>query len=188
MFHANTVRLIDYWTSRVQGGRAPSRGSIQPGDFRQLMPQVFMLGRTERGVYSIRLAGGFVADLHRRDLRGENALHLWSERDRLRLQTALEELRHRPEPLVATAEALTAEGPSLPLEVLFAPLVAHDGGPDRFLGLYQPLSMVARLNGQPALELSVRNLRRAGAANEQPEADEEAPRLRLAAVDGRRVA
>jgi hypothetical protein len=188
MFHANTVRLIDYWTSRAPAGRAPSRGAIQPGDFRQLMPQVFMLGRSDRGVYPVRLAGGFVTDLHRRDLRGENGLWLWSERDRLRLQTALEELRHHPEPLVATAEALTDDGPGLALEVLFAPLIAHDGGPDRFLGLYQPLSMVARLNGQPALELSARSLRRAGAANEQPGAEDDAPRLRLAAVDGRRVA
>jgi hypothetical protein len=188
MFHANTVRMIDYWTSRAPAGRAPSRGSIQPGDFRQIMSQVFILGRTERGVYPLRLVGGFVADLHGLDLRGVNGLHLWSERDRLRLQTALEELRHHPEPLVVTAEVLAGEGVSLPLEVMFAPLTSHDGGPDRFLGLYQPLAMVSRLNGQHVLELSARSLRRAGAANEQPEADAEAPRLRLASVDGWRVA
>lgn len=129
----------------------------------------------------MRLSGGFVGDLHRRDLRGVNALSLWSEFDRLRLQTALEELRLRPEPLVATADVLT-DGASMPMEVLFAPLTAHDGGPDRYLGLYQPLSMVARLMGRPALELVVNRLRRPGAANE------EAPRVRLAAVGGRQVA
>jgi hypothetical protein len=181
MFHSNTERMIAYWTARAADGRAPSRASVQPADFRQLMPQVFILGREGRGQYPIRLAGGFVGDLHRQDLRGVNALTLWSEHDRLRLQTALEELRARPEPLVATAEVLT-DGASLPLEVLFAPLVAHDGGPDRFLGLYQPLSMVARLMGRPALQLSIRRLRRPGAANE------EAPRVRLAAVGGRQVA
>ncbi|HEY8571465.1 PAS domain-containing protein [Phenylobacterium sp.] len=181
MFHANTERMIDYWMSRAQPGEAPSRADIQPADFRQLMAQTFILGREIKGYYPYRLAGGFVADLHRRDLRGANALHLWADRDRLRLQTALEELRNRPEPLVATAEVVTDAG-ILPMEVLFAPLTSHDGAPDRYLGLYQPLSMVARLQGRPATTLSLRSLRRPGAANE------EGPRLRLAAVDGRLVA
>lgn len=181
MFHANTQRLIDYWTQRAQPGRAPSRGAINPGDFRQLMPQTFILGREARGAYVMRLAGGFVGDLHQQNLRGANGLMLWSERDRLRLQGALEEIRRRPEPLVATAEALT-DGPSLSLEVLFAPLAAHDGGPERYLGLYQPLGMVSRLQGRAALELSVRALRRPGAANE------ETPPVRLATLYGRRIA
>ena len=91
------------------------------------------------------------------------------------------DIRRRPEPLVALAEALT-DGPSLSLEVLFAPLAAHDGGPERYLGLYQPLAMVSRLQGRPALELSVRALRRPATANE-----ETAP-VRLATLYGRRVA
>ena len=83
-------------------------------------------------------------------LRGANGLMLWSERDRLRLQGALEDIRRRPEPLVAMAEVLT-DGPSLSLEVLFAPLAAHDGGPERYLGLYQPLGMVSRLQDRPGV-------------------------------------
>jgi hypothetical protein len=182
MFHANTMRLIDYWTGRAQLGRAPSRSAIQPADFRQLMPQTFVLGRESKGSYPVRLAGGFVADLHGCDLRGVNGLSLWSERDQLRLQTALEDIRRRPEPLVATTEVLTKDGPSLPMEVFFAPLTGDDGGPDRYLGLYQPLSMVARLEGRAALELSVRSLRRPDAAFD------ETPRVRLAAIGGRLIA
>jgi hypothetical protein len=181
MFHASTERMIDYWMSRARPGEAPSRAAIQPADFRQLMPQVFILGREGRGDYPVRLAGGFVADLHGRDLRGVNALDLWSYADRLLLQGALEEVRNQPEPLVATVEAMT-DAETLPMEVLFAPLASHDGGPDRYLGLYQPLSMVARLMGRHAQRLCLRGLRRPGAANE------EAPRLRLAAIDGRQVA
>lgn len=182
MFHASTERMIDYWMSRAQPGQAPSRAAIQPADFRQLMAQVFILGRESKGYYPFRLAGGFVSDLHRRDLRGVNGLFLWNEPDRLKLQTALEELRNQPEPLVACAEAVT-ETATLPLEILFAPLASHDSGPDRFIGLYQPLSMVARLQGQAARTLLLRSLRRPGSA-----ANEEGPRLRLAAIDGRLVA
>ena len=181
MFHSNTELLIDYWRSRAVGGGLPARSSVNPADFSELLPQVFVLGRVRSGLYPTRLAGGFVADLHRRDLRQQNGLLLWSERDRSRLQAALEEARLRPEPIVATAEVLT-DGPSIGMEVLFAPLAGLDGGPDRFLGLYQPLGMVARLMGRPALELSLRAVRRAGAANE------EAPRIRLATLDGRRIA
>lgn len=180
MFHANTHLLIDYWTARAQFGRAPSRAAVDPTDFRQLMPQTFMVGRKARGAYSLRLAGGFVADLHGRDLREADALSLWSEHDRLRLQGALEDIRRHPEPLVVMAEGLT-DGPSLTMEVLLAPLAAHDGGPDRYLGLYQPLAMVSRLQGRNVRELSIRALRR-------PAANEDSGSVRLATLYGRRIA
>jgi hypothetical protein len=98
------------------------------------------------------------------------------------LQSALEASRRSPEPLVAHVTVLV-QGAALPMEVLFAPLAGAGGdAPDRFLGLYQPLGMVSRLMGRPAVELAVRELRGAGPANEV------LPRLRLAAVDGRRIA
>lgn len=182
MFHTNTERMIDYWMSRAVDGRAPSRGAIQPADFRQLIPQVFVLGCGGAGTYPFRLAGGFVADLHGRDLRTENVLALWTDAGRSRLRQALDEARESVHPVVATAEVITSEGPSLAIEVMFAPLVAHDAGPDRLLGLYQPLSMVARMRGLPASALSLVSLRRVGADNDQ------SPRVRLAALDGLQVA
>jgi hypothetical protein len=157
------------------------RTSIDPSAFAVAAPQAFILGRTYTGVYPVRLAGGFVSDLHGRDLRRLNGLSLWAERDRSRLQAALEEIRRRPEPLVATAEVMSDAG-RVGMEVLFAPLAGPDGDIDRFLGLYQPLGLTARLQGRPALTLALRSLKRAGAANE------EAPRLRLATLHGRHVA
>jgi hypothetical protein len=181
MFHSTTERLIDYWRSRGRDGRVPTRASIDPADFSELAPQVFILGRAHAGVYPVRLAGGFVAELHKRDLRRQNGLSLWAQKDRSRLQTALEEARRRPQPLVASAEVIT-EGASMGMEVMFAPLSGLDGDVDRFLGFYQPLAFTARLKGRPAIELVVRSLHRAGPANE------EAPRIRLATLDGRRIA
>jgi hypothetical protein len=172
--------MINYWTARAPDGVAPSRASIDPAEFRQLMAQTFMLGREGRGDYRLRLAGGFVRELHRRDLRGADGLTLWSGHDRLQLESALEEIRARPEPLVVMAEALT-DGPSLSLEVLFAPLAAHDGGPERYLGLYQPLGTISRLQGRAALELAVRGLRRTAEPREQ------APPIRLATAEERRA-
>lgn len=181
MFHQNTNRMIDYWQARAEGGRAPPRKAVEPADFRPLMHQVFIVGRDGAGNYPFRLVGGFVADLHQRDLRNTNVLSMWSAADQTRIKFALEGARKRPQPVVATAEAC-ALGHSLELEVFFAPLAGVDSATDRFLGLYQPLSMVARLRGGPATELRLLNLR-------IPGVDEDlSPRLRLAAVDGRQVA
>lgn len=181
MFHSNTERLIDYWRSLGGDGRLPARAEVDPAAFADLAPQVFMLGRVGSGIYPVRLVGGFVSALHQRDLRQQNALSLFGQRHRLDLQTALETARRRPEPLVAVVEA-SAEGNAIGMEVLFAPLAGMDGGPDRFLGLYQPLSMVARLGDRPVEPFRIRALRGMGPANE------EIPRLRLAALDGRRIA
>ena len=181
MFHSNTERLIDYWRGLAGHGRVPARAAVDPAAFADLAPQVFMLGRVGSGIYPVRLTGGFVSALHQRDLRRQNALSLFAQRDRLNLQTALESARRRPEPLVATVAA-SAEGASIGMEIMFAPLAGADGGPDRFLGLYQPLAMVARLGGQPVELFGVKHLRGANPANE------EAPRLRLVAFDGRRIA
>jgi len=68
------------------------------------------------------------------------------------------------------------------MEVLYAPLAGPDGAADRFLGLYQPLGLTARLRGGPITAMSLRTLRRADGA------DEAAPRLRLATLHGRRIA
>jgi len=119
--------------------------------------------------------------VHGLDLRRRNALSLWAERDRSGLQTALEESRRRPEPLVALAD-LQSDAGAMAMEVLYAPLAGPDGAADRFLGLYQPLGLTARLRGGAITAMSLRTLRRADGA------DEAAPRLRLATLHGRRIA
>ena len=181
LFHLNTQRLIDYWRSRGGEGGLPTRMAVNPADFADIMSQVFIAGRVATGVYPLRLVGGLVAELHGKDLRQQNAISLFRERDRLDLKAALEAARRRPEPVVATVDLLT-EGPVLPMEILFAPLAAAEGSPERYLGLYQPLGMVARLRGLPALELALRDVIGVGPANT------ESPRLRLATLDGRRIA
>ena len=181
VFHSNTERLIDYWRSRGGEGRLPTRMAVNPADFSDLIAQVFILGRVGTGIYPIRLAGAFLGELHQRDLRQQNALSLFRERDKLEIKAALEAARRRPEPVVTTVEVPT-EGPSINMEVLFAPLATAEGSPERYLGLYQPLNMVSRLRGLPAQEFAVRSIRAMGPANE------ESPRLRLATLDGRRIA
>jgi hypothetical protein len=182
MFHSNTEQLIDYWRGVKGAAAVAMRSSINPTEFAHLLPQVFMLGRRGSGQYHFRLAGGFVADLHGRDLKDEDLMRLWSPGDRLQLQLALELARRKPDPIVATAEARTELGAVLDLEILFTPLAAPSGEVDRVMGFYQPTSPVAALMGQPIKVLSLKSIRSIGVRGAV------LPHLRLAAVDGRRIA
>lgn len=179
MPHPNTERFTKYWRERAGSAPAPWRSDIDPTELVELLPQMLIVGRREAGDLPFRLIGGYIADLHRQDLRGTNFLGVWSPADRAALRLALEQIRRAPEPLVITGE-IQAEGVApLELEVMMAPLRGPSGEIERFIGLYQPLGMTARLMGRPATQLKLRNLSRTGG---------DGPRLRLASLDGRRIA
>ncbi len=181
MFHSNTERLIDYWRARKADRASPSRASIDPSDFTDLLPQVMILGRAAPGQYLFRLAGGLLTDLHRRDLRHKDILSLWAPTDRPRISAGIETARREGEPMVVMAEAQADGGLTCRLEILLLPLRADGAPSDRCLGLYQPLSPLTALRGRAAQELGI--IRFASA-----EAQEGRPALRLAVVNGQRVA
>ncbi|HEX7757881.1 MAG TPA: PAS domain-containing protein, partial [Caulobacteraceae bacterium] len=178
MFHSNTELLIDYWRGKRGDDVLPARTDIDPAQFAHLLPQTFIIGRLGPGVYPIRLAGEFVVDLHGRGLRGDNILNLWSRLHRVELQSALEGALRDPTPLVVSAEGRTDEGLGPRFEILFAPLSGPTGRPDRLIGLYQPTSAIHTLGGRAVRELLIRAV---GGADLRA-----TPRLRLAALDGRR--
>ncbi len=180
MFHPSTERLINYWTARKTGGATPARASINPGEFFELTPQVFILGRDGPGSYPFRLVGGFVAELHRRDLRGDNLLDLWGKDSRVELQRLLETARAESSPVVVTADIHATGVATVGMEVLFMPLTTADGEVNRFLGLYQPIAMIQRLMGRTADQLTIRR--------DGETFGERRPGLRLVAIEGRRIA
>jgi hypothetical protein len=181
MFHLNTERLIDYWRNRKLDRLSPPRGSIDPSDITELLPQIFILGRAAPGQHLFRLAGGLVGDMHACDLRRVDFSDLWAPGDRPRMIAAIEAARRAAEPLVLTTEARSDQGVSARLEILLAPLRAETSPHDRCLGLYQPLASLAPLMGRPVAELG---LIRFASSSER----EGPPQLRLAAVDGQRIA
>ena len=178
MHHSKTAELLDHWRSLSRDGVVPARADLDPMAFRELLPQVLVLGRNAPGDYRFRLAGSIVEDLHGGIKRGAAALPLWAEDDRVQIKAVLEAVTRRCEPVVITA--LGEASPfSLTLEILFAPLAGKDGQVDRLLGLYQPLAPIARLHERPIASLSVMRMAKASG--------DDAPRLRLASVSGRLV-
>jgi hypothetical protein len=182
VFHTNTEQLIDYWHSRRIGPMAPARARIDPADFINVLPQIFILGRRAFGDFGFRLVGDLLSDLHDRDLRDENLLNLWEPEDRAPLQMALETIRRRAEPLVIDCDAWPEFGLPMRMEVMLAPLTGRSGDVDRMIGLYQPLAPAAVLMGRRAATLSIRSILSGAGAGE------ELPQMRLAAVNGRRIA
>ncbi len=189
MFHANTQRLIADWRA-CRGARfAPDRADISPAEFREILPQMFILGREGPGSEAFRLAGGLLVDLHDRDLRGVTFLSLWPHADRAIVAEAMDQARRTGVPAVLEASAWTDEGNDASLEIVLAPLVGPSGEIDRVLGLYQPTTSIRRLRGQPVVELTLRDVKAAhapGAARIEPRPQPPAPRphLRLASIDG----
>lgn len=181
MFHSSTAEMLSYWRTLKGEALAPARADVNPVDFRQVLSQVFMLGRQAPGDYRFRLAGGLLSELHGQTLRGEDILPLWCEDDRLQIKKALEGVARTAEPIVITAVA-EAGSHMIRLEILLAPLANAEGQVDRIIGLYQPLSPIANLNERPVQRLIVSRIAKALDA-----ANEDAPRLRLAALEGRLV-
>lgn len=182
MFHSNTERLIEYWRACRGEEALPSRTSINPGSFSDLLPQTFILGREGPGRYPFRLSGGFVANLHGRELKGQQGLPLWVRGDRVRIQSALELCRAAADPIVINAQVTGRGVEDFPMEVLIAPLASPEGDVDRFLGLYQPTGVIGWLEEGVCRELAVASVVNATSATELE------PTLRLAVLNGRQIA
>lgn len=183
MFHANTEKLIATWRAHRDGRRLPARTDLSPIDLGALLPQVFMLGREADGGELFRLCGGLIADLHGRELRGSSFYELWSKLDRPGVAAALARSRSGAHPVVITADASTERGDAVGVELCLAPLTGPTGEVDRTIGLYQPISTVARLMGAPIKRFDVR------AVTPAPEAETPVwPKLRLVVDNTRRVA
>jgi hypothetical protein len=184
MFHPNTQKLIDTWRSHREGRRLPARTDLSPIDLGPLLPQVFMLGQEDGpngGDEVFRLSGGLIADLYGRDLRGSTFNALWSLHQRPLAAETLARARRAAAPVVITVDAEAAGGERIGLELCLAPLTGPDGVANRTLGLLQPISMVGRLMGQRVESLIWRGAELAADAGAEP-------RLKLVAMNGRRVA
>ncbi|HTK35027.1 MAG TPA: PAS domain-containing protein [Caulobacteraceae bacterium] len=159
MFHANTRKVIEDWNARRGARRAPARADISPGAFSDLVPQLFILGAAGDGTEPFRLAGGLLADLHDRDLRGVDFFSLFIGEDKDAAREALATARRTGSPVVIDASGWSAAGDEARLEIVLAPLLGPSGDMDRVLGLYQPTSSVRRLMGARIEALTLNEVR-----------------------------
>lgn len=179
MFHTGTTRLIEAW-GELNAGRAPLRADFDPAAVADLLPSMFLLGR-EGERLAFRIAGEALSDLFGRRLKGSDAFGLFTPPAQPLVRRAALDAVRDGAPIVLIATGRTDMGEQLPLEVLFAPLIGDDGVADRIVGLIQPTATLALLDGRPVAEIAVRMSAAAGPRRRRPA-------LRLAAVDGQRIA
>jgi hypothetical protein len=182
VFHSNTQRLIDRWTELKGVGPAPLRSRFDPAALGGALPQAFMLARTPD--LTFRLAGGLLEDLHGRSLYGESFTKLWAPDSRAAVRDAAVAAVRSLSPAILYAEGRTDHDRRAGFEMLLAPLTGPDARVDRLLGLCQPISALVRLHEETVCELQHRLTVYAGASKPGGVG----PSLRLAAVDGRRIA
>ena len=174
--------MQDYWEARRGDQNAPPSSSIDPAEFADVVTQAFVLGRARMGAYPFRLAGALLDDLHHGPLPGFDFAHLWVGADRPRIQRAVEAALSRLQILILHGQGRSLCGYQTRVEVLLAPLAGPKGQVDRLLGLYQPVTPLFRLHGQKLERLFLLEAEMAGGV------EPAAPPLRIASVDGRRVA
>jgi hypothetical protein len=182
VFHNNTQRLIDVWTELKGVGPAPLRSHFDPGVFEGALPQAFMLSRTAG--LPFRLAGALLEDLHGKPLHGESFLSLWASESRAAIRDAAVAAIRGVSPAILYAEGRTDHDRRAGFEMTICPLTGPDAKVDRLVGLCQPISALVRLHEETVTELFHRLTVYAGASRPGGIG----PSLRLAAVDGRRIA
>jgi hypothetical protein len=180
MYHSNTTALLNYWRDLRGEAVAPARRDLDLEIIKDVLTQVFMLGRTAPGEYQFRMAGGVMCDAHKLNLRGHAFSSLWAEDDRLQVKIALESMMRSGEPVVINAAA--DAGPyASSVEILLAPMTSDSEAANRVFGFFQPLLPLSVLHDRPIDQLTVSRITNAFAHVAEP------PKLRLAAVSGRLI-
>lgn len=138
MKHSSIRELFGYWDERRGRRSAPDRGEIEPGAIRRVLADTFILAFDDRAAHPFRIAGTRVCAAFGRELKGEPFLDLWAPASRPLLRDLLNVVGEESVGVVASANAVCAEGCALSLELLILPL-RHRGRTDaRVLGALAP--------------------------------------------------
>lgn len=178
--------MTDYWQSRRGRALAPLRADVDPCDFADLLPQVFILERLAAGRHVFRLCGEHLERLTGRALKNDDFANLWRGADRVGLQTAVEAALRRGAAIVVDARAEAEDGEGVDFEILLAPMVSASGQVDRLLGLCQAVSPLRPLRGRPIGPMRALHVRLAAPVEASASASA-LPHLKLAAVGGQRL-
>jgi hypothetical protein len=133
MRHPTTQALYDYW-NEMRGERiAPQRLEIQPARIGEILPDTFILERSDSRTFRYRLAGTRVCARFGMELRSLNFLDRWSAADRAMLEEHLSAITETGRVGVFTGEAFAGLSTPATFEIVILPLVHTGNAIDRFL-------------------------------------------------------
>lgn len=154
-----TREIYAYWNA-LRGQRdVPARSQIEPARIRHILPDLFILERTQRGDIRFRLAGTRICGLFARELRGSRFDALWLGSQTATLETIASDVMARNTPVLLTADAAAGAADPLSAELVLLPLRSPDGSVDRVIGSLTTLSQPYWLESTPINFLTLRDVR-----------------------------
>ena len=126
--------LYAYWSSLRAGRIAPLRLEIDPSRIGSILPEIFLLERTDAAAYCYRLAGTRLCEIFGAELRGSNILDGWSATDRVVLARDLAFTCEQGAVTLLTMEASADRTRRVQLEVILLPLMHANNMIGRVIG------------------------------------------------------
>ena len=132
--------LYAYWNELRAGRVAPRRLEIEPARIGSILPETFMLERTDPATYRYRLAGTRLCEIFRAELRGTNILDGWAEPDRAALARHLDFACEQGAVTLLTIEASAGTTRRVQLEAILLPLTHANNAMERVIGAMTALT------------------------------------------------
>lgn len=126
--------LYAYWNDLRAGRIAPRRLEIEPSRIGSILPETFMLERTDATTYRYRLAGTRLCEIFGAELRGTNLLDGWTGSDRAVLARHLASTCEQGAVTLLTMEAGADAVRRVQLEVILLPLMHANTTMERVIG------------------------------------------------------
>lgn len=133
--HPGSRQLFEYWSDLRAGRPAPYKAEVTAqGIGRTLASNTFILENLGDGNLRFRLAGSRLYDIFGLEVRGMSALSIMNDASRARFRTLIADAMDSACVGVCHLSAVTPDGKSTALEMIFAPLRSDFDQMNRMLG------------------------------------------------------
>jgi len=134
MRHHGSAKLFQYW-DKLRGNRtAPMRNAIEPADIRGLLPNIFILQKTQEQDILFRLAGTQICALLGQEFRGQAFAEIWDYQSADRINDIVHFVLTSGKPVVVAARTLQPNRSSTDVEIMILPLASELHKVDRVIG------------------------------------------------------
>lgn len=126
--------LYAYWNEVRAKRIAPRRFEIEPARIGSILPETFILERTDKHTYRFRLSGTRIFESFGVEFRGSDFLDLWQGADRELVDLDIGIVATQGAVANCSFEATTADGRRATFEAILLPLVHTGQLIDRIVG------------------------------------------------------